>query len=454
MPNHVLNAYSPYSKQQEILDYLLKPEPDRVKQVDLCCGRGFGKTYLAVILAVKSLCLNSNQTGLFLEPSWAAINSIFWDTWHELVPDSLYKVNKSEHKIIWFNGSVMYYGPRNVSGNIQSMRNKYKGLNLTWVIDDEAAIGCDAQQYTNTLAAVRKHSDVRFYFTISTPMVGPYRDLITSEPHVVFRGTSRDNVYRPKGFVKNLVVNMSRDQVRREIDGEFISLEGRIWKTADMTKPWPVGTIDDEHKEFQKGQPFWLLCDLGGATGAYVIMQQRKAMFRDSLIFDGPVWVAVADLCPQNDASAARAFAIIKEHFGTPIGVTAGADVNTRAITDGTTVSYFAQQCFGSIPIYPCNESMYSKQVQYDNLSYLMCSYAGNERRFTVARKFAELDPDSKRGVKQMLEVDEWPDETKRRASDFLPKNRECKVQHTRDALLMGMSQLSPPSWSYGKVPA
>ncbi len=452
MPSYVLNAFAPYDRQSEILDDLLEPSPN-VKQIDLCCGRGFGKTFLAIILAVKALSINGKQTGLFLEPDWASINSIFWDTWYDIVPTELFKVNKSEQKIIWFNGSVMYYGPRNVSGSLQAMRNKYKGRNLTWVIDDEAAIGCDAQQYTNTLAAIRKPSPIQFYFTISTPMVGPYRDLITSEPHVMYRGSSWDNPYLPDGFVKNLTVNMSRDQVRREIDGEFISLEGRIWKTADMEQSWPNGTIDDIHTEFVKGQPFWLACDLGGATGAYVVIQQRKATYRDGEQFSGPVWVACADLCPQNDASAARAFSIIKENFGTPVGITAGADVNTRATTDGTTVSYFAQQCFGNVPIYPCNESVYSKQVQYDRLSYLVCSASG-ERRFTVARDFVELDPDSKRGVRQMLEVDEWPDESKRRASDFLPKNRECKVQHTRDALLMGFSQLSPPSWSYGNGPA
>jgi hypothetical protein len=452
MPKLKLDIYPPYLKQQAILDALLEPSIAK-KQIDLCCGRGFGKTYLAIIAAIMTLSIDGKQVGLFLEPTWKLTNSVFLASWRKLVPKELYKINKGEEMITWINGSVLYYGPRNVSGSTEAMRDKYRGYNLTFVIDDEAAIGCDEQFYTNVLAAIRVPSTVRYYFTISTPKVGPYRDLVTSENHTLYRGSSRDNPYLPAGEIDALAANMSRDQVRREIDGEFISLEGRIWKTADMSQAWSAGNRDDEHPAFKPGHPYWLLCDLGSSTGAYVVIQQRKAALSGQQLFPGPVWVAVADLCPQNDASAARAFAMIKEHFGTPVGVTAGADINTRATTDGTTVSYFAQQCFGNVPIYPCNESLYSKQVQYDRLSYLMCA-AGGERRFTVARDYVELDPDSKRGVRQMLEVDEWPEEMKRRASDFLPKNRECRVQHTRDALLMGMSVLSPPTWAFGSNPA
>jgi hypothetical protein len=453
MSRAVINAYPPYDKQQEILDYILEPSPIK-KQVDLCCGRGFGKTYLAVILAAKTLSLNGSQAGLFLEPDWASINSIFWEVWNDLIPKELYTVNKGQNKITWANGSVLFYGPRSISGSVEAMRDKYKGRNLTFVIDDEAAIGCDEQMYTNTLGSIRKKpTPVRYYFTISTPKVGPYKRLITGEKHVLFRGSSRDNPYLPPDYVDNLIANMSRDQARREIDGEFVSLEGRIWKTADLTKDWPSGNTHETFTKFDPNKPWWLMCDLGSATGSYIVIQQTDASFRGSLLFKGPVWVAVADFCPQRDASAARAFAVLKEHFGTPSGVTAGADVNTRATTDGTTVSYFAQQTWGNVPIYPCNESIYSKMVQYDNLSYLMCSAIG-QRRFTIARDFVELDPDSHRGVKQMVEEDEWPDESKRRMSDFLPKHKENIVQHTRDALLMGFAQLSPPSWAKTVGPA
>jgi hypothetical protein len=459
MTDYTLTGVYPFvGKHKDVIDTLLKPSPEEVKQIDLCCGRGFGKTFLAIYIATRALSIDGNQTGLFLEPDWASINSIFLDSWRKIVPSDLYTENKKEQKITWINGSVLYYGPRNISGSIEAMRNKYRGRNLTFVIDDEAAIGCDTMQYTNTLAAIRTPSPVRFYFTISTPLLGAYRQLITSPRHRLFRGTSRDNPYRQKGLVENLIANMSADQVRREIYAEFISLEGRIWKGAkydpeDTTSTdyaWPNGNRNDIHTKFDPSKPWWLFCDIGSSTGAFTVMQQMDPVYRGNVIFKGPVWVAVADFCPDNDASANRAFQLLNDHFGTPAGVVAGADINTRASTDGTTVSYFAKQTWSNVRIYPCNESIYNKAIQYDRLSYLMCSASG-DRRFTIARDFLEL-ADTKRGVKQMINEDEWPDESKRRISDFLPKQKEVRVQHVRDALLMGSVEImSRPQWGFTK---
>jgi hypothetical protein len=448
-----LNINSPYNRQREVLDELFAPT-GYVKKIDLCCGRGFGKTVLAILAAVKALSIDGEQVGLFLEPDRDSIDQIFLPNWEEIVPAELYHHNSTQKKITWINGSVLYYGLRNVTGSVSQRRNKYRGRNLNWVIDDEAAIACDRLQYSNTLGAIRRKGDVRFYFTISTPQLGEYRQLITSKGHTLFRGTSADNPYLPEDYISTLTEDMSADQIRREVYGEFISLEGRIWKEADMQNSWPNGTMNDEWDSFREGQPWWLLCDLGSATGAYVVVQQMPPMFRGQRIYDKPVWVAVADFCPVSDASAGRAFSLLKEHYGTPIGVTAGADVETRAITDGSTVSYFVQQAFGNVPIYPCNESVFNKQIQGDVFSGLIKRGKDGARRFTVARNFNQLDPDSRRGVLQVLEEDEYPEQGKGQFDQPFPKGNQFPLCHARDALLMGFSQLSPPSWSYGNGPA
>ncbi len=368
------------------------------------------------------------------------------------MPKELWELNKTEQTITMSWGAVLHYGPRNISGSKEDMRDKYRGLNLDFVVDDEAAMGCDVQQYTNTLAAVRNNSDCRFYLTISTPKVGDYTRLIHSEKHSVFKGTSLDNPYLPVDYVDNMVANMSADQVRREIYAEEISLEGRIWKTCDITKEWPAGNLHPTWTKFRKGEPFWVFADLGGATGAYVVMQKADERHHGVKGL-GNVWIAVADYCPHSDASATRAFKRIRDEFGIPASVVAGRDVNTRGAGDGKTVSYFAKQIWGNVNIRPVGESNADKQIQYDRLSYLMCSATG-ERRFTVARDFVALDPDSHRGVIEMINEDEWPEESKRRPTDVLPKNRECRVAHVRDACLMGSyAVMSPPSWNYTDEP-
>ena len=440
----------PSPKQREILDYLFEPA-DENKLVDVCCGRGFGKSTLAIEVAVRALFRSPHEVGLFLEPDWKRVNRVFLKKWIKHVPSHLYKINKTEQCITWKpNGSLLYYGPRNITGSYASADDSQLGQDVSFIIDDEAALRCSDSMYVNNLGCLRLPAASRFYLTISTPRVGPYRNLVTSPGHILYRGSSRDNPYLPIGWVDELVKNMSPEQIRREIDGEFISLEGRIWKTSKESVAWPNGNMNTKHKRFDPKKPWWLFCDLGGATGAYVVVQQNDAYHLGRQLFCGPVWVAVADLCPHMDASASRAFSRLKEEFGTPAGIVAGADVNTRSSTDGKTVAYFAQQVWGSVHVYPCNESTYNKQVQYDTLSRGICD-AQNHRRFTIAENFVALEPQSRRGVREMLEADEYPDPKEQNVNEFLPKGKKYPLCHVRDALLMGSVQIMfKPTWAHG----
>jgi hypothetical protein len=441
----------PHPKQQEIIDYIFDPDPDTVKMVDVCCGRGYGKSVVAIDIAIRALNIGPEQVGLFLEPDWKRVNRVFLKKWRKIVPKEMYTLNKGEQCITWFNGALLYYGPRNITGNSGAADDSQLGQDTTFIIDDEAALRCSYQMYLNNLATIRVKSPIRFYLTISTPRVGAYKRLITSVGHKIFQGRTIDNPYNPPGYEANLRANMSKETARRELDGEFVSLEGRIWKKVVMDKSWPAGNISDTHPRYNPSQPWWLFADLGGATGAYVVVQKTTARYRGMTMFDGPVWVAVADFCSNSDASATRAFKLLDSHFGCPAAIVAGADINTRDRGTGRTVSYFAQQVWGNVQILPCDEDISSRQIQYDRMSYLVESSNG-QRRFCVARDYKELDDNAKRGVLQMFEEDAWPDESKRRAGDFLPKNKEIMVQHVRDALLMGAYQImSPPTWLHSK---
>lgn len=446
----------PVGKYLEIFNYVLRDDPE-VKDVDLCCGLGFAKTTIAIQIAALTLNKDGNQRGLFLEPDWDRIDSIFLTKWIEHIPEELYTLDKGNHRIIWHNGSTMLYRPRVITGARERVRGKFKGIEFTFVIDDEAAIGFDGEQQINTRARVRAASKCRYYFTLSTPLVGPYGRFINRKDSKLFRGRTRDNHYllaRDPNYEINLRKRMSPEQARRELDGELVALEGRIWRTADMSKAWPDGTRNDIHTGFKKGEPWWLFSDFGSATGAYAVMQQMDATQGGRELFEDPVWVAVADLCPHSDASASRAFQRLKKEFGYPAGVVGGKDLNKRDEGSGKTISYFAQTNFGNVPIYPCAEDASAKQIQFDLLSFMMCSAVGAERRFTVARDFVSLDLESRRGILEMLDEDQWPTPDKRRVNDILPKNKEIEVQHIRDALLMGaMMVMNPPDWIYSDNP-
>jgi len=373
------------------------------------------------------------------------------------VPEELYEIQIGKNRINWWNGAYMIYRPRVITGSRERARSKFRGIEFSFVIDDETAIGFDKEQYLNTLARIRIDSKCRYYFTLSTPRVGPYGRFIKRGGNKLFRGRTADNHYllkRDPHYEENLREDMSAEQARRELDGELVALEGRIWKTAKGDVAWPDGNRNDNHTAFDSSKPWWLFCDLGSATGAYAVVQTTDPIHEGRRLYSGKVWVAVADYCPDDDASASRAFQRLKAEFGTPLAVVAGCDIGTRDRVSGDTVAYFAKQTWGGVQTYSTDESVYSRQKQYDRLSYMMCS-ANGARRFTIARDFVALDTESQRGVREMLDEDQWPPVDKRRPGDFLPKNSNIVVQHIRDALLAGaVNIMAPPEWGYSPNPA
>jgi hypothetical protein len=394
--------------------------------------------------------MSSNEVGLFLEPDWKRVNRVFLKKWRKHVPKELYTINKGEQCITFITGSKLYYGPRNITGSVESSEDSQLGQDTTFVIDDEAALKCNSMFYSNTLATVREPSDFRFYLLLSTPRIGAFQDLVESGQQTLFTGTSYDNPYTPADYVDTMIANMSTLQVERDIYGRFMALDGRIWDDAildDTSDGWPASNRDDIHTEFDDQLPWYLFCDIGSATGAYAVVQPVDGTFLGREVFGGPRWVAVADYCPMSSANVRRAFRRLRVEFGIPAGIVAGADIDRESDTDGKTPAYFAQKIFGSVPIYPCSERIYNKQNQADVMGWLFRDAAG-KRRFTVARNFVSLDEDSKRGIREMIHQDVWLDESKRRACDVLPKNREVRVQHIRDALLMGAAMImKPPTW-------
>jgi hypothetical protein len=453
----------PVGKYLDILQHILEPSSE-VKSIDCCCGLGFGKTILGVQAAALTLNSQPGHVGLFLEPDWDRIENTFLPAWIRYVPDELYEIEAGKRRIIWkpTNG-VLIYRPRVITGSRLLARSRTRGIETSFVIDDETAIEFDLEQYQNTFARIRLGTDIRYYLTLSTPLVGPYGRFLERGGNKVFTARTAENHYllkRDPTYESRQRAQMSEQQARRELDAELVALEGRIWKSAkyDAESPdcaWPKGNRNDIWTSFRKGEPWYLFCDIGSSTGAYAVVQCMDAVYRGMREFDDVVWVAIADYCPDDDASASRAFQRLRQEYGIPTAVVGGADMNTASNTDGRTVAYFVENIFGAgVPIYPCSERRYHKQLQYDQLTYLMCTTNG-ERRFTIARDFVSLDPDSKRGIREMIDQDAWPVMEKRRPNEVLPKNKEILVQHIRDALLMGAVKLmAPPVWLYNENPA
>jgi hypothetical protein len=443
----------PFPKHMEIFNYLLRPDPNQVKFLNLCCGLGFGKTLIGIQLAALTLNYDGNQRVLFYEPDDDRIKSIFLYEWKKRIPESYYEIHKGEQCVLWYNGSELLYRARVVTGSLEHRQDKPRGIPSTAVIDDESAIGFDQQQQTNTLARVRLPSDLRYFVTLTTPKLGPYAQSLKLPNRKLVRGKTSDNIYLPPDYEPSLRATMSKQQAKRELDGEFVALEGRIWKECDRDTAWPKGNRNDIWTDFREGEPWWLFCDLGSANAAYTIVQKMDPIYRGKRLredqgYYGPVWVAVADFCPNDDGSASRAFQYLKAQYGIPAAIVAGQDQAARDKYEAKTLSHPTRNVFGNVRIMPAPEDKASKVIMFDCLSALICNGAG-ARRFTVAKNFRSHDEDSRRGVLEMLDEDEWRPIEKREPDEFLPKNRECYVQHVRDSLLMGTYKIMrPPEWN------
>jgi len=442
----------PVGKYLEIIRCAMEPHKG-VRQIDLCCGLGFGKTLLAIQIAVLKLDRSKGTKILFLEPDWDRVDSIFLEAWYEHVPPELYRHEIGRHKIVWLpTGATLRYRPRVLTGSKSMAKDRRRGPEYTDVIDDETAIGFDRETTVNTLARVRAPGDCLTYITLTTPKVGPYGRFLKRGGNIVFKARTADNHYlleRQPDYETNLRAAMSKEQARRELDAELVALEGRLWPHADLETAWPRGNRHDQWKQFRRGEPWWLFCDLGSATGAYLVVQKTNSKRGGRRLYedDDNVWVAVADLCPMTEANASRSFQLLRQHFGTPVAVVGGKDLMTRGRVTGNTVARFVQTVWGNVDIIDCDETVLSKQTQYDMASYLVCS-TENRRRFTVAKDFVSLDEDSHRGIREMFEEDAWPPEDKRRPGDVLPKNKDITVQHIRDSFIMGAGAvMSTPEW-------
>lgn len=441
---------APHPKQLAVLHEIFKPPYTRkVRRVNLCCGWGFGKTQVAIDAAQLLLGLGPEMHGLFTEPDVSLMN-LFLSTWRDIVPPQLYRISSRDRIITWLpTGATLRYDHRNFKGSLEQTIMHFQGWNYAFHIDDETSTACSNKLLMAIEARVRlPRAPILVRLTTTTPRVGEYADLLAMPDSVTIHGKTEDNPHLSRENIAQKRASMSRAQARRDLDGELVALEDQLWQTVDLTQSYPLGNVDDYHPRFNAAYPWYLMCDMGSATGAYVVVQRIDGGYRNG----EPRWVIVADFCPQSSADVRRVFIRLKDEFGTPAGISAGQDANTRANTDGATPAYFASKVWGNVPLYISKENNYDKHITYDLTTRLFCASDGG-RRLTVARDLLDrkscLDPDSKRGIVEMIQQDIWLPEEDRRAGEYLPKGSKIRVSHVRDALLMGASTIMrPPEWA------
>lgn len=428
-------------KHIAIIREVFRPEV-ATKIINVCCGIAFGKSTLAVIIASIILEMIPGSMVLFLEPDYSRINSVFWAEWKKWIPSEKYKWNSTTREITWYTdggkASTLILRARWVTGNTDTSSDLGRGPNLTAIIDDESAIGFNLELAQNLLGRLRRNDPISVYIDFSTPKVGQYGDWLAAPGHVLFRGKTSDNAanLRP-GFVERTAAQMSPNQRRRELDGELIALEGRIWTAWD-----DVQNLSDA--TFQPGKPFILAGDIG-VISSWLIIQ----------IF-GNEETIVGEYHP-DDGGTARDITFIVGKYGVPAKIITGHDLTTRNVGTGLQTIIEIKSVLSKLGKSTTMPMVSPRDVDPaymdKGLQFQAAETAIYQRRLKLSRSLVEknmvpsryIDGNHGRSFIKMIQQDSWPKPGK--AGFFIKdKGRGSGIEDVRDAFLYYCVCMHPPT--------
>ena len=455
----VQNPQGVFTAQDEFLN-APRASMDGISNHHYVGGRGCAKTTTGCLLLFKTVLDMPGLRGFWSEPRHGDIEKVFLPALEHVVPRDCWQlVNKQGYRYVqWWNGHRTDLVARNVDNS-----NKKIGLgpNYSYGINDEAADRFDINKFIDMANAIRDPRAPYYYMdSLSTPQMNGYYSYCHLPHARIIHATSYDNPFIPAANIDSMKAAMAPEIVQQEILGEWCMLTGRMWPNF-VEEPWPNGNIM-EGMEFDPCKPFVLACDLGGAQGAYQIVQYMEPNEGGRRhLSGGRVAVVVAELVPNNMNLESVLDEVINVYCGgdafkrRPVKVCVGSDVVTPG--NAGTPAALAFKQLGWETMTP-KGWLASKDIQRQCASSLMLNTAG-ERRFAVAAKkdkhgiyqiarqhFGER---KQRGIMHMLRNDTFP---KPESRDIFVKDKSVAganaLEDDRDCMLYWMVLQHPPVWA------
>jgi hypothetical protein len=390
------------------------------------------------------------------EPNFSDIDRILLPEMEAVVPRELWRVvNKpgGYRYIEWASGHRTDLISRFVGNS-----NKRPGLgaNMVGGWHDELASGFDENKINDIENSIRAPG-APYYFVASqsTPLRNGYEAYCKDPAATTVHATSWENPHISADVLNTRAATMSPEQVEQELKGNFVALEGRIWSHF-VEEPWPLGNII-EKRTFQRGEPWYLSCDLGTSQGAYTVWQLVDPInpVNGRREMKGKIACCVAEWVPNRMSFETILKEIIAEYCdgdpknNPPKAVYIGHDTNTKDTISGLSASIV----FGELGWhwqYPAGR-LSSKDVQRSNLSALLY-----QRRICVAAnkddtglyQIAERHHGERktRGVLSMFRNDTYPDP---KSKDTFVKDKASAGVHAnedpRDSVLYFSVNWHPP---------
>jgi PBSX family phage terminase large subunit len=184
-------------------------------------GIGSGKTYAG---CVKDLTHAKPKTlGLVVAPTYPMLRDATLRTFQEIAGDAIVHFNKSELTMtIRGGGEILFRSADNP--------DRLRGPNISWAHIDEGAM-CPTDTWEVVIGRLRADGKAGECWITTTPN-GRNWLYHRRADMTVFKSRTRDNPYLAEEFISSLEKSYTGEFARQELDGEFVSLEGLVYRFA------------------------------------------------------------------------------------------------------------------------------------------------------------------------------------------------------------------------------
>jgi hypothetical protein len=425
-------------------------------------GRGAGKT---AVLVKKAELLARSSPGIIImltEQTNKDIADILEPCWARMVPDQFFISKGHEGKTVktFHNGSQVWFRSR------QSKRVNdtppFHGPTVGWIGHDELTLDRREDVLTISRLMVRQEgalflgADVTAtprsswvkQFMVSKGIARPISDetemvqISDSGNHAAYYSPTALNIYN-RGLHNRLAEDMSDQDVRSMLLGEWVDKEGKCWKFVEEL--FPAGNLIDI--PYDPTVPYILGVDLGSANSAWGLYQRHDLPVgnrkRGCLVLkaewtphDVPSWEILRQV--QEYTSTNR--------YPIPQAIKIGHDYKSGGSTGVTADHIFSNVLHWNNRVEIISGWTGNKDIQDYQASYAICNSIG-DRRFLISTQLESFYPGPTRGLMDVMRHDTYPDPGQ--GTDYFRKEKSKGIFHedSRDGWLYVMVSVFPPNY-------
>lgn len=174
------------------------------------------------------------KAGGIYVPNWVHFEQVWFLAWKKFIPQRLWSYNRQTHIL-----DIPHCASQIFVKSTENGAAALQGPDLAWAGIDEASLIADPNLFAQICARVRnydKNTESQTVFLTSNPsapahwLAETFRSDLNKDTHEMILVTPMDNPHLAKDYVENLIRNNTQEWSSKFIHGEFVNLEGLVFK--------------------------------------------------------------------------------------------------------------------------------------------------------------------------------------------------------------------------------